>query len=99
MAIKIDLNQNSFGVPFAGAYFRIVTLAISRQRIDHPRHAVMIDVAGYAAKPTNEDTKEIDFRRYHTAMESIEQCDGATFIEKAYNWVMVNPDMAGAEAA
>lgn len=95
MAIQIDLQQSHFGVPFAGAYFRIATAAITRQRQDTPRHSVMIDVIGYATKPENEDTKEVDFRRYHVAMADVEAQTGDNFLTKCYAWVMAQPDMDG----
>lgn len=37
MAIQIDLQESNFGVPFTGAYFRVVTAALTRQRQEDPR--------------------------------------------------------------
>jgi len=96
MAIQIDLQTSNFGIPFAGAYFRIVTSSISRQRGSN--FSVMIDVVGYAQKPTNDDTKDIDFRRYHTSLLEIEAQNGTAFLEKSYNWVASQADMSGAVA-
>jgi hypothetical protein len=96
MAIQIDLQTSNFGIPFAGAYFRIVTSSISRQR--NSQFSVMIDVVGYAQKPTNDDTKDIDFRRYHTSLADVEAQTGSTFLEKSYNWVSSQADMSGAVA-
>lgn len=96
MAIQIDLQQSNFGIPFAGAYFRIVTAAVSRQREEANRHSVMIDVVGYPAQPVDEDTKDVDFRRYHVPLADIEAQTGPDFLEKAYQWVVTQPDMAGA---
>jgi hypothetical protein len=96
MAIQIDLQTSNFGIPFAGAYFRIVTSSISRQRGSN--FSVMIDVVGYAQKPTNDDTKDIDFRRYHTSLLEIEAQNGTALLEKSYNWVASQADMAGAVA-
>lgn len=95
MAIQINLATSNFGVPFAGAYFRVVTAAISRQRDPERRHSVMIDVVGYATKPTNEDTKDVDFRRYHCPLAEVEAQAGANFLTKCYAWVMVQDDMVG----
>lgn len=95
MAISLNLQQSNFGVPFAGAYFRVVTAAITRQRQDDPRHSVMIDVVGYATQPKNEDTKEVDFRRYHVAASDVYAQPGANFLAQCYFWVMSQPDMAG----
>lgn len=98
MAIQIDLATSQYGVPFAGAYFRIVTAAISRTRDPASRHSVMIDVAGYAQRPDNEDTREIDFRRYHIQLPDIDASAGDTFIARCYAWVMAQSDMAGSVA-
>lgn len=99
MAIKLDLINSQFGVPFAGAYFRIVTAAVSRQRSDFEhKHTVMIDVVGYATAPENDDTREVDFRRYHASYEQVEAQAGANFLERCYKWVMDQPDMAGSLA-
>lgn len=97
MAIQIDMTSSNFGVPFIGAYFRIVTAAISRQREDNPRHIVMLDVAGYVSKPDNEDSKEVDFRRYHAPLMEIESCDGDEFMAQCYSWLMTQPDMSDAK--
>ena len=76
MAIEIDLQSSNFGVPFSGAYFRVVAAAITYQR--GGVRSVMIDVAGYATQPSNDDTKEIDFRRYHAPYADVEAQAGAT---------------------
>jgi hypothetical protein len=96
MAIQLDLTTSNFGVPFAGAYFRIVTASISRQR--QANFSVMIDVVGYATVPSNDDTKDIDFRRYHAPLDDVEAQAGDNFLTKAYNWVALQPDMLGSVA-
>jgi hypothetical protein len=98
MAIQIDLTQSQYGIPFAGAYFRIVTAAISRQRTGGAKFSVMIDIAGYGTADPGDDTREVDFRRYHTAIDDIEAQQGAAFLDKCYAWVMSQPDMAGSVA-
>jgi hypothetical protein len=95
MALSLDLTTSNFGVPFNGAYFRVVTAAISRQRTSNPRHTVMIDVVGYATKPENEDTKDVDFRRYHAPLFEVEAQVGSEFLAKVYAWVASQPDMIG----
>lgn len=95
MAIQIDLSTSQYGVPFAGAYFRIVTAAVSRTRNEQSRHSVMIDVAGYATQPGNDDTRDVDFRRYHCPLSEVEAMTGDTFLSKCYAWTMQQPDMAG----
>lgn len=94
MAIQLDLSTSNYGVAFAGAYFRVVTSSISRQR--GAQFSVMLDVVGYASRPLNEDTRDVDFRRYHVPLTEIEAQNGTAFLEKSYNWVIQQPDMAGA---
>jgi hypothetical protein len=96
MAIQLDLQTSNFGIPFQGAYFRIVTASISRQRA--AQFSVMIDVVGYATQPSNDDTKDIDFRRYHTPLAEIEAQEGENFLSKCYNWVSAQADMNGSVA-
>ena len=98
MAIQVDLSTSQYGVPFAGAYFRIVTASISRTRNAEDRFSVMIDVAGYATAPQNDDTRDVDFRRYHTPLATIEAMAGADFLSKCYAWIMSQEDMAGSVA-
>lgn len=95
MAIQVDLAQSNFGIPFQGAYFRIVTAAVSRQRSGGPKFSVMIDVAGYGTSTPGDDTREVDFRRYHCPLEDVESQAGAAFLDKCYAWVMAQPDMSG----
>lgn len=98
MAIQIDLNTSQYGVPFAGAYFRIVTAAVSRMREGGPKFTVMIDVAGYGTNTPGDDTREVDFRRYHADLSEVEAQTGATFLDRCYAWTMTQPDMAGSVA-
>lgn len=98
MAIQIDLVNSQYGVPFAGAYFRIVTAAVSRRRANNPKFSVMLDVAGYGTATPGDDTRDVDFRRYHIDLAAIETQNGATFLDRCYTWVMAQPDMAGSVA-
>ena len=95
MAIQLDLSTSQYGVPFAGAYFRIVTASVSRTRNEDNRHSVMLDVVGYATQPSNDDTRDVDFRRYHCPMADVEAQAGDNFLAKCYAWVMTQDDMAG----
>jgi len=95
MALQIDITNTPLGVGFQQAYARIVTCAITRQRAGAAKHSVMIDVAVYATVPTD-DTREVDFRRYHTPLENLG--DGDT-LPAAYTWLMAQPDFDGAVAA
>ena len=95
MAIQLDLSNSQFGVSFNGAYFRIVTAAVSRTRDADKRFSVMLDVVGYASAPQNENTRDVDFRRYHAPYSEVEAQSGENFLAKCYAWVMSQPDMAG----
>jgi hypothetical protein len=98
MATQLDLSTSQYGTPFAGAYFRIVTAAISREREGGPKFTVMIDVAGYATATPDDDTREVAFRRYHADLADVEAAAGATFLDQCYSWVMAQDDMNGSEA-
>ena len=98
MAIQLDLTNSQYGTPFAGAYFRIVTAAVSRMREGGPKFSVMIDVAGYATATPMDDTREVDFRRYHVDLAEVEAQAGGNFLDKCYAWVMTQEDMAGSIA-
>jgi hypothetical protein len=98
VAIQLDLTNSQYGTPFAGAYFRIVTAAISRMREGGPKFTVMIDVAGYATATPDDDTREVDFRRYHADLAEVEAQAGGNFLDKCYAWVMAQEDMAGSIA-
>ena len=95
MAIQLDLTNSQYGVPFTGAYFRIVTAAISRMREGGPKFTVMIDIAGYGTATPGDDTREVDFRRYHADLADVEAQTGSDFMSKCYAWVMTQPDMVG----
>lgn len=98
MAIQLDLTNSQYGYPFTGAYFRIVTAAVSRMREGGPKFIVMIDVAGYATATPSDDTREVDFRRYHADLAEVDAAAGTQFLDKCYNWVMAQDDMNGAIA-
>lgn len=98
MAIQLDLTNSQYGTPFAGAYFRIVTAAVSRMREGGPKFTVMIDVAGYATSSPDDNTREVDFRRYHADLTEVEAQAGAAFLDQCYAWVMAQEDMGGSVA-
>ena len=98
MAISLDLTNSQYGTPFTGVYFRIVTAAVSRMREGGPKFMVMIDVSGYATATPDDDTREVDFRRYHADLAEVEAAAGANFLDKCYAWVMAQADMAGSVA-
>jgi len=98
MAIQLDLTNSQYGTPFAGAYFRIATASISRMREGGPKFTVMIDVAGYATATPDDDTREVDFRRYHGDLAEVEASAGDNFLDKCYAWLMTQDDMNGSVA-
>jgi hypothetical protein len=99
MAIQINLASSQYGIPFNGAYFRIATASISRQRSGGDnKFSVMIDVVGYGTATPGDDTREVDFRRYHAPLDEVESKSGNTFLQKCYNWIMLQPDMSGSLA-
>ena len=98
MAIQLDMTTSQYGTPFAGAYFRIATAAISRMRQGGPKFTVMIDVAGYATGTPDDDIREVDFRRYHADLTEVEAQAGGNFLDKCYAWVMTQEDVAGSIA-
>jgi hypothetical protein len=98
MAIQLDLTNSQYGVPFAGAYFRIITASANRTRIADSRHGVTIDIAGYATRPSDDETRDVEFRRYHCPLAEVEAKTGDTFLAKCYAWVMAQDDMNGAQA-
>lgn len=95
MAIQINLENSQYGIAFNGAYYRIVTAAISRMRSGGPKFTVMIDLSAYATTEPTDDTREVDFRRYHADLVEIEAQVGNNFLDKCYAWVMTQEDMAG----
>jgi len=101
MAIQHNIEQGAsqYGIEFNNAYYRIVTAAVSRQRGTDPKFSVMIDLSAYATATPNDDTREVDFKRYNANLTDIEAASGDSFLDKCYNWVMAQDDMTGSSAA
>lgn len=99
MAIKLDLQQSGFGVSFNAAYFRISCAQITRHSVGNDKFSVMLDVVGYATHDVEDNTREIDFRRYYAPMSDVESYEGIQFLDKCYAWVMKQPDMVGCAVA
>ena len=100
MAIQnnIAANASDFGISFNDAYYRIVLAAINRERGADPKFSVMIDLSAYATATPNENTREVDFKRYNANLTDIEAASGSTFLDKCYAWVMAQDDMSGSTA-
>jgi hypothetical protein len=100
MAIQHNIAEGAsqYGIAFNNAYYRIVTAAVSRQRGTDPKFSVMIDLSAYATATPNDDTREVDFKRYNANLTDIEAASGTTFLDKCYAWVMAQADMDGSTA-
>ena len=100
MAISnnITAENSQYGIAFNGAYYRIITAAISRQRGSDPKFSVMLDLSAYATSTPTDDTREVDFKRYNAPLDDINSASGDTFLDKCYAWVMAQSDMAGSSA-
>jgi len=100
MAIQNTIAEGSsqYGIAFNNAYYRIATAAISRERSTDPKFSVMIDLSAYATATPDEDTREVDFKRYNANLTEVEASTGDNFLDKCYAWVMAQDDMNGSEA-
>lgn len=100
MAIQNNIAEGNsqYGIAFNNAYYRIVTAAISRQLGSDPKFSVMIDLSAYATSTPTDDTREVDFRRYHADLAEVEAAAGTNFLDKCYAWVMAQADMNGSVA-
>ena len=96
MALQIDISDSEYGVPFAGAYFRIGAVSVHRSRGGVEKFIVMLDVNGYISRPERDDVRPIDSRRYSAPVSDIDATHGDTWLAKCYTWVASQPDMAGA---
>ena len=52
----------------------------------------------YATGTPDDDTREVDFRRYHADLAEVEATAGDNFLDKCYAWVMTQEDMNGSVA-
>ena len=100
MAIQHNIAEGASqdGIAFNSAYYRNVTAAVCRQRGTDPKFMVMIDLSAYATSSPNDDTREVDFKRYNANLTDIEAASGSTFLDKCYAWVMAQDDMSGSTA-
>jgi hypothetical protein len=100
MAIQhnITAENSQYGIAFNGAYYRIVTASISRQRGSDPKFSVMIDLSAYATNSPTDDTREVDFKRMNANLDDINVASGDAFLDKCYSWVMAQDEMNGSTA-
>ena len=102
MAIQNNISEGAsqYGIAFNNAYYRIVTSSISRQQANggDPKFSVMIDLSAYATSSPNNDTREVDFKRFHANLDDINSSSGDAFLDKCYAWVMAQDEMSGSTA-
>ena len=100
MAIQHNIAEGNsqYGIAFNNAYYRIVTAAVSRERGSDPKFMVMIDLSAYATSTPTDDTREVDFKRYHANLDDVQASSGDAFLDKCYTWVMAQTDMDGSTA-
>lgn len=100
MAIRNNIEEGAsqYGVAFEGAYYRIVNASVSRQRGSEPKFEVMIDLSAYATSSPTDETREVDFKRFHASLDQIIASSGDQFLDRCYSWVMAQDDMAGSTA-
>ena len=96
MAIQLNLESSEYGIPFAGAYFRIIVATVARR--DNQGFVVRIDLVGYATNPSDMYIKEVAFKQFQAPIEEIEAQEGVEFLVKCYQWVMSQEDMLGSIA-
>lgn len=98
MAIQIDIENSSFGVPFPSAYCRIVVANVAHLSGSGEKHVVVMDVSIFANVPQNNDVRPVEFRKYNCFLSTIEAENGDTFLAKCYSWLMQQPELSGAVA-
>jgi len=100
MAIQHNITEGAsqYGIAFNNAYYRIITVTLTRERGTNPKVMVMIDVSAYATSTPTIDTREVDFKRYHVSLDAVNASSGDAFLDKCYSWVMAQDDMAGSTA-
>ena len=72
MAIQLDLTNSSIWHTFCWRLLPHRHCCYLRMREGGPKFTVMIDVSGYATATPDDDTREVDFRRYHADLADVE---------------------------
>tara|TARA_R100000664_G_scaffold3850_2_gene8268 strand:- start:748 stop:1053 length:306 start_codon:yes stop_codon:yes gene_type:complete len=100
MAIQntISADSSEYGISFNDAYWRIVTIAVSRERGADPKFSVMIDLSAYATSTPTSDTRTVGYLRFDANINDINASSGDAFIDKCYTWVMAQAEMNGSTA-
>jgi hypothetical protein len=96
---NIAEGTSQYGIPFNNAYYRIVTASISRQLGSGPKFMVTIDLSAYAINSPTDDTREVDFKRFHGPLSDIEAKSGDDFLGKCYAWLKDQSEFSGASDA
>lgn len=100
MAIQnnISVETSRYGIEFNGAYYRVASATVNRALGGPIKFTVMIDLSGYATATPDNDTYQVDFKRYEANLDDVEAMSGTAFLDKCYAWVMAQDDMAGSTA-
>ena len=100
MAIQhtIEEGASEYDIAFNNAYWRIVTIAVSRERGTDPKFSVMIDLSAYATSTPTADTRTVGYKRFDANIEDINSSSGDAFVDKCYSWVMAQAEMNGSTA-
>ena len=100
MAIQntISADNSEYGISFNDAYWRIVTIAVSRERGTDPKFSVMIDLSAYATNSPTADTRTVGYLRFDANLDDINSSSGDAFVDKCYSWVMAQDEMNGSTA-
>lgn len=98
MALTKTLDATLIGVPVSDAYIRITDLYVGRRQ--HPdvdaKFIATLSVSAYAAQPTDVDLVQVMSWVFSVPLDAIDAADGATLLERAYNWLVTSNELAGA---
>lgn len=99
MALSLNISQSNseYGIAFSGAYYRIVTANVQRERGGN--HQVSIDLSAYATSSPTDNTREVDFKRLSGSLSDIEAKSGDDFLSKCYAWLKDQSEFSGASDA
>ena len=99
IAHTITEQESSFGIAFEGAYWRIITIVVSRNEDAIPKFLVTLDLVAYATNTPTVNTTSVGSKRFVAPWDDVHAQSGDSFIDKAYNYVMAQDEMEGSTAA
>ena len=98
MAVKIDIETSACGIPFPGAYVRIIHAITGRQSSGAHKHMVAIDALAYATDSPPTEAQSVATYRYEVPLEDIEAQAGDAFLARCYAWLMQQDGFEGGVA-